>query len=75
MNGLDKILQSMNVLVTGGAGFIGSHLVEYLVPRCGRVRAFLRYSSRADIGWLAELPSDVLEEVELIRGDLKDPAS
>ncbi len=65
----------MNVLVTGGAGFIGSHLVEYLVPRCGRVRAFLRYSSRADIGWLAELPSDVLEEVELIRGDLKDPAS
>jgi dTDP-glucose 4,6-dehydratase len=37
------------------------------------VRAFLRYDSQNRLGHLAELPAEMLEKVEVIRGDLKDP--
>jgi nucleoside-diphosphate-sugar epimerase len=40
------------VLVTGAAGFIGSHLVESLTRGGAAVRAFVRYNSRNDHGWL-----------------------
>ena len=61
------------VLVTGAAGFIGSHLVERLVRRGDRVRALVRYNGRDDRGHLDHLSPDVLAEVEVHRGDLKDP--
>lgn len=60
------------ILVTGAGGFIGSHLVERLVYEGARVRAFLHYNSRGDRGLLELLPSDVLEEVEVFWGDLRD---
>jgi dTDP-glucose 4,6-dehydratase len=62
-----------HVLVTGAAGFIGSHLTEALVRRGARVRAFVRYTSRSDHGLLADLPPDVLGRVEIVAGDLRDP--
>jgi len=61
------------VLITGAAGFIGSHLVETLVTAGADVRAFVRYTSRGDIGLLRYLPPDVLSKVEIISGDLRDP--
>lgn len=60
------------VLVTGAAGFIGSHLVEALCARGDRVRAFIRYTSRNDRGWLEALPQSLNAQVEIIAGDLKD---
>ena len=60
------------VLVTGAGGFIGSHLVEQLVERGAAVRAFVRYNSRADIGLLRLLPPDILSNVAIIAGDLRD---
>jgi NAD dependent epimerase/dehydratase len=63
---------SKRVLVTGAAGFIGSHLVERLVHDGHRVRAFIRYTGRDDRGHLERLAQDVIVEVELFRGDLKD---
>ena len=63
------------VLVTGAGGFIGSHLAERLVQEGHRVRAFVRYSGRDDRGHLADLPVDVQAEIEVERGDLKDPAA
>ncbi len=61
------------VIVTGSGGFIGSHVVEELVAQGARVRAMLRYSSRADRGNLEFLPPDVLAQIEIIRGDIRDP--
>jgi NAD dependent epimerase/dehydratase len=61
------------VLVTGAAGFIGSHVVETLVEAGHEVRAFVRYNGRDDRGHLDRLPASVLSHVEVHRGDLKDP--
>jgi NAD dependent epimerase/dehydratase len=63
------------VLVTGAGGFIGSHLVDRLVRDGHRVRALVRYNGRDDHGHLDALPADVQAEVEVERGDLKDPAA
>ncbi len=60
------------VLVTGAAGFIGSHLTEALVKRGDHVRVFIRYSSSGSWGWLETLDPAVLREVEIVKGDLKD---
>src|SRR5437899_5221274 len=61
------------VLVTGAAGFIGSHLVEAVAGGGTAVRAFVRYNSRNDYGWLESLPAALLEDVEIFRGDLANP--
>jgi dTDP-glucose 4,6-dehydratase len=61
------------VLVTGAAGFIGSHLVEALVRNGADVRAFVRYNSRNDYGWLDDMPPDLYREVDVFRGDLVNP--
>jgi len=60
-------------LVTGAAGFIGSHLVEALARSGADVRAFVRYNSRNDYGWLEELDATTLDNVEIFRGDLANP--
>jgi len=56
-------------LVTGGAGFIGSHLVHELVKRNQRVRVLDNFSTgrRAN---LTALPN----HVEIIEGDIRDQA-
>lgn len=60
------------VLVTGAGGFIGSHLVERLVQQEARVKAFVRYNSRGDVGMLAFLSPETLDRIEIIAGDLRD---
>ena len=60
-------LTSVPVLVTGGAGFIGSHLVEALVERGARVRVLDNYAT-GRAGNLAGLR----HQIELIEGDIRD---
>lgn len=60
------------VLVTGAGGFIGSHLVETLLEQGADVRAFVRYNSRNDYGWLEDAGAG-LDEVDVFRGDLVNP--
>jgi UDP-glucose 4-epimerase len=59
--------------VTGADGFIGSHLVEALVRRGHRVRALALYNSTGSWGWLDALDADVLDQVEVVLGDVRDP--
>ena len=55
-------------LVTGGAGFIGSHLVKALIERGDNVRILDNFST----GHRRNLPSTA-GKFELIEGDLTDP--
>ena len=65
-------LRGRRVLVTGACGFIGSHLVERLVREGARVTAFVRYTSRGDIGLLRFAPAEVQNAIEIVAGDLRD---
>ncbi len=58
------------ILVTGACGFIGSHLVEYLIENNYQVIAFDRYNSNNDYGWLNN--SKYLNDIEIILGDIRD---
>ncbi len=63
-------------LVTGGAGFIGSHLTEALVKRGDRVRVLDDFSS-GHMGNLASLETGEYGSgapVEVLRGDIVDAA-
>jgi nucleoside-diphosphate-sugar epimerase len=64
---------SKKILVTGAGGFIGSHLTEELIRIGARVKAFVHYNARNDWGMLEFLSKDILEEMEVISGDIQDP--
>jgi UDP-glucose 4-epimerase len=59
----------MKYLVTGGAGFIGSHIATALIERGDEVRVFDNLSSGSKLN-LAHLAADV----ELVEGDLLNAA-
>ena len=61
---------SNKILVTGAAGFIGSHLTELLMEKGCQVKAFVHYNSRNHWGWLEE--SKYKDEIEVIAGDVRD---
>lgn len=66
-------MKSKKILVTGADGFIGSHLVEYLIEKGYSVRAFCFYNSFNSWGWLDALPKETLQKVEIFTGDIRDP--
>jgi len=55
-------------LVTGGAGFIGSHIVDALLAEGHRVRVLDNFSTGK-----RENVAHVLDQIELIEGDARDP--
>lgn len=72
---LPKIAMSLAdrlCLVTGGAGFIGSHLVDALLQQQARVRVLDNFSTGHEIN-LTHLAND--PRIEIIRGDVSDPSA
>jgi len=60
------------VLITGGAGFIGSHLADELLARGYSVRALDNLFTQ--VHGRDGRPDDLDREVELVTGDIRDPA-
>lgn len=58
---------ALRILVTGGAGFIGSHIAEALVRRGDRVRVLDNFSSGR-----RENLAPFAKKIELVEGDLRD---
>ncbi len=63
-----------HVLITGGAGFIGSHLADALLARGHRVRALDNLSPQVH-GLEEKRPAYLDPEVELVTGDVRDPGA
>ncbi len=66
-------LAEKKILVTGSDGFIGSHLVEGLLDKGCRVRAFTFYNSFNSWGWLDTFPKEKLDGIDVFPGDIRDP--
>lgn len=67
----EENLSAYAFLVTGGAGFIGSHIVEYLLTHgAGRVRVLDNYATgfEQNLGPFADNP-----RFEFVRGDIRNP--
>ena len=58
------------ILITGAAGFIGSHLSEYFIKKNFKVRVFDRYNSFNSFGWLDQ--SELKKDMDCVLGDVRD---
>tara|TARA_B110000211_G_scaffold141165_1_gene161307 strand:+ start:2838 stop:3833 length:996 start_codon:yes stop_codon:yes gene_type:complete len=67
------MLKTKKVLVTGADGFIGSHLVEELIKQGYQVKAFCYYNSFNSWGWLDSFSKELLNQIEIFTGDVRDP--
>ena len=59
----------MKTLITGGAGFIGSHLIEYLTSKSGQVLVLDDFSGSEELNLNRALKSDL---VEVVNGSILD---
>src|SRR4051812_32908892 len=61
----------MQILITGGAGFIGSHLADALIEDGHRVRALDVLAEQVHSSG-ATRPDYLHQDIELVRGDVRD---
>lgn len=63
---------SKQILITGGAGFVGSHTADALIQRGHKVRIFDNLNEQVHPGGI---PDYLPREAEFIRGDVRDLAA
>lgn len=61
-----------NILITGGAGFVGSHLADALVAAGHNVRLFDNLTEQVHANGI---PDYLNPEAELVQGDMRDSAA
>ena len=66
-------LKGKKILITGGAGFIGSHLTEELLEKNCDIRIFVHYNSFNRWGWIDYFPKELKDSLEIFTGDIRDP--
>jgi dTDP-L-rhamnose 4-epimerase len=69
--GLYSIMKKKNILITGGAGFIGSHLADSLMADGHRVRVLDNLCSQVH-GDSRTIPEYLPDGVEFMFGDIRD---
>ena len=65
-------IKGSKVFVTGGCGFIGSHLVEELVRKGCEVTCLVEYNPENDLGLLKEADKSILSKIKFVFGDILD---
>ena len=70
---MSSFWQDRPTLVTGAAGFIGSHVVDRLLADGAQVRALVRYNSTSSIGFLGEAKEQFGDRLDLRHGTVTDP--
>src|SRR3954471_5764182 len=65
-------MKAKKILITGGAGFVGSHLADALLDQGHEVRVFDSLSPQVHGGGI---PSYLSPHVELMRGDMRDASA
>jgi len=65
-------VKQKKILVTGGDGFIGSHLVERLVQEGHEVTALVQYNSFGRFGWLDYSTELLAKNLRVVLGDVRD---
>jgi dTDP-L-rhamnose 4-epimerase len=65
----------MKILVTGGAGFVGSHVCDALLERGHAVRALDNLTLQVHEDRNGRPPEYLSREIEFIRGDVRDEAA
>ncbi|HET7146316.1 MAG TPA: NAD-dependent epimerase/dehydratase family protein [Gaiellaceae bacterium] len=66
----ERVLSGESILITGGAGFIGSHLADTLLAQGHRVRALDDLTPQ--VHGTVDRPAYLAADVELVRGDVRD---
>ena len=56
------VVRNSKLYINGSEGFIGSHIVENLIKKNYKIRAFVYYNSFNNIGWLSSLDPKVLKK-------------
>lgn len=65
-------LSGKKVLITGAAGFIGSHVAERAVELGADTTAFVHYNSRNTWGFIDSFPAARKKNIEVVLGDIRD---
>jgi len=61
-----------NIFITGGGGFIGSHLVERCIKLGHKVKVLSPYNIDNSWGWMDTFEEKIKKNVEVILGDVND---
>ena len=69
---MEETYKGKKVLVTGAAGFIGSHVVEELILQGAIVTALVHYNSNSNLANLNYIPTEILGQITVVFGDITD---